>query len=85
MGPTYFSHRRGHLVTGDDNNDQANHYNLIICITAGNFKFTLIDPSTGVETAVITLAMTAGMQLPVTPKKIPSTSLTGTYLGVITS
>lgn len=83
MGPVFHSNRRGHLVTGDDALDQAVHYNLIVCVTAGNFQFTLIDPGTGVETAGITVAMTAMQELKVTPKKILATGLTGTYLGLV--
>lgn len=84
MSASYSSNSRGHLVTPSDGADQATRYNMVICVTAGNFVFTLLDPITGVETTDITLAMTAGMQLPVTPKKIKVAS-TGTYLGVITT
>jgi len=84
-GPVFWSHRRGEVVAGDDGVDQVVQYNLIICLTAGNFIFRLVDPSSGAETGDITLAMTAGMQLPVTPKKIMATGLTGTYLGLITA
>lgn len=83
--PTFASNRRGNFVIGSDGADQIVNYNSIVCVTAGNFVFTLIDPATGLESATITLAMTATQELSVMPKKILATGLTGTYLGLVTS
>lgn len=83
--PSFFSHRRGHLITPSDGTDQPNNYNQVVCVTAGNLVFRLVDPTTNAETADITLAMTATQVLAVTPKKVMATGTTGTYLGLVTA
>jgi len=77
--PTY---KHGKVIVPDDANDQP-YYTRVVCITAGNLVFRVIDATTGLESASITIAMTPTQTLDVVPKKVMATGITGTYLGQI--
>jgi len=74
--------RRGLVITPSDTVNQSQDFSYIICLTAGNLVFRLIDAGTNAESASITLAMTAGQKVDLTPLKVMVAS-TGSYLGII--
>lgn len=84
MSQPFAMYKYGQAVTPADGTDQP-YYTRVLCLTAGNLTFRLLDNSTGVESANIVLAMTAGQTVDIVPKKVMATGTTGTYAGLMSA
>ena len=84
MSQPFAMYKYGAAITPSDGTDQP-YYTRVICLTAGNLVFRLLDTVTGLEGASITIAMTATQFLDIIPKKVMATGITGTYLGVMSA
>lgn len=84
MPSAYAIFHRGKMITPSDGTNQAHQFSRVYCVTAGNLVFTMIDADTGLESADITVPLTGGQRIDVTPIKV-KVATTGTYLGLIGS